>query len=70
MIEPSVNLLRECRAEAFVDATVEQLDRLVSSVGRTAPSAVDDRTLANLVTRHRLVRAKLERHRALSSGAL
>lgn len=70
MIGPSVNLLRECRAEAFVDASVEQLERLLCSISRTPPAAVEDRALANLVLRHRLVRARLERHRQLSSGAL
>lgn len=68
MIGNSVQLLRECRSLAFVDGSVTALERLVSSLRRQP--VIQDRELATLVVRHRLVRSRLERHRQLCEGAL
>lgn len=67
-LEPSLRLLRECRVEAFTDAAVDDLARIVGSLTR-APQ-VCDRALGTLITRHRVVRSKLQRHLELNSGAL
>jgi hypothetical protein len=66
-LAPSLQLLRECRVEAFTDAAVDELARIVGSITRTP---LPDRALSALVVKHRVVRSKLERHRQLVGGAL
>lgn len=67
-LDASLRLLRECNVEAFTDAPVDDLARIVGSLTRTP--RVCDRALATLVTRHRVVRSKLQRHLELCGGAL
>ena len=68
LIAPAVDLLRECRSEAFADASVAELEKLVVSLKNR--DEVRDRELAALVVGHRLVRTRLERHRQLCQGVL
>lgn len=68
-IEQSKRLIAECRAEAFVDPSVSDLERLITSLAFQA-NALADRALASVIVAHRLARARLSRFRELNEGVL